>query len=103
MQECLFCKIINKEIAANIVYHDADVVVFPDINPKSRVHLLVVPTMHIKSFLDLKDKQMSVLTKLAKVIQSTIKEQNLAVGYQLIFNGGHYQHVPHLHWHLLAD
>lgn len=101
--ECLFCDIINKKIPADFVYADNEVVVFPDINPKARAHFLVVPTLHIKSFLDLTDKQMEQLTKLAKVVQSLIKDQKLEGGYQLIFNGGKHQHVPHLHWHLLGD
>ena len=103
MQECLFSKIINKEVPVDFVYQDQHVVVFPDVNPKSRVHLLIVPTVHIKSFLDLTDKQFVVLTKLAKVVQSEIVDKNLQGGYQLVFNGGSYQHVPHLHWHLLGD
>ena len=103
MEECLFCNIVNNKIPATFVYQDPDVVVFPDINPKSRVHLLVVPTLHIKSFLDIEDKQFVVLTKLAKVIQSLVRSNKLENGYQLLLNGGHYQHVPHLHWHLLGD
>ena len=103
MEECLYCNIVNKKIPASFVYQDSEIVVFPDINPKSRVHLLVVPTLHIKSFLDIEDKQFVVLTKLAKVIQSLVKSKKLENGYQLLFNGGHYQHVPHLHWHLLGD
>ena len=103
MKNCLFCKIVSKEVPANIVFEDTDLVVFPDINPKARVHLLIVPSLHINSFLDLSDKQLSLLTKLVKVIQSKIVENNLESGYQLLFNGGKHQHVPHLHWHLLGD
>ncbi len=103
MKNCLFCKIVSKEVPANIVFEDTDLVVFPDINPKARVHLLIVPSLHINSFLDLSDKQLSLLTKMVKVIQSKIVENNLESGYQLLFNGGKHQHVPHLHWHLLGD
>ncbi len=102
MEDCLFCRIVNKEIPAKIVYEDRDVVVFPDINPKARVHFLIVPSLHISSFLDLSDKQFVVLTKMAKVIQSLVIKEKLESGYQLLFNGGKHQHVPHLHWHLLG-
>jgi histidine triad (HIT) family protein len=101
--ECLFCQIINKKIPAEIVYEDEATVVFPDINPKARVHFLVVPRTHIASFLDLNDNQFTELTNLAKVVQILIKKEKLESGYQLLFNGGRAQHVPHLHWHLLGD
>jgi histidine triad (HIT) family protein len=103
MEDCLFCKIIAKEISAEFVYEDSEVIVFPDINPKAKTHLLVVPRTHIKSFLDLTDKQILTLTKMIKVIQRLIEDKKLKGGYQLIFNGGKHQHVPHLHWHLLGD
>ncbi|MEX0616962.1 MAG: HIT domain-containing protein [Candidatus Woykebacteria bacterium] len=103
MEDCLFCKIINKEIPTEFIYEDREVVVFKDINPKSRVHYLIVPSGHIKSFLDLSSSQYLLLTKLVKVVQRLIGEEKLEGGYQLVFNGGKYQHVPHLHWHLLGD
>lgn len=99
----MFCQIVKGEVPAKIVHQDPDVVVFPDISPKARVHLLVVPTMHINSFLDLTSEQSSLLTKMTKVVQSLIVDQNLGESYQLVFNGGKRQHVPHLHWHLLGD
>lgn len=103
MEKCLFCEIIKKEIPAEIVYEDQDVIVFPDIKPKKRVHLLVVPTVHINSVLDIQDNQKEMLTKLLKVVQTLIEDKKLTGGYQLTFNGGRYQHIPHLHWHLLGD
>lgn len=101
--ECLFCSIIKKETQTKIVYEDKDIMVFSDINPKNRVHLLIAPREHIKSFLDLSNKNILILTKMTKVIQSIIGSKKLEGGYQVIFNGGKYQHIPHLHWHLLGD
>ena len=101
--DCLFCKIINKEIPTDFVYEDQNVVVFSDIKPKARAHLLVVPREHINTYLDLGDNHFLLLTKMVKVVQRIIEDQKLQGGYQLIFNGGKYQHVPHLHWHLLGD
>lgn len=103
MEDCLFCKIIAKEIPAKVVFEDENVVVVPDINPKSRVHLLVLPRPHINSFLDLTSNQLLLLTKMAEVVQTIVRGQKLEAGYQLIFNGGKHQHVPHLHWHILGD
>lgn len=102
-QGCLFCQIIEREVPTKFVYEDISLVVFEDINPKNRVHLLVVPREHINSFLDLGNKNFSVLTKMIKMIQKIIEDKKLQGGYQLVFNGGKYQHVPHLHWHLIAD
>ncbi len=101
--ECLFCSIIKKEAQTKFIYEDSDMVVFSDINPKNRVHLLITPREHIKSYLDLSNKNMLILTKMTKVIQSIIRGKKLEGGYQVIFNGGKYQHIPHLHWHLLGD
>ena len=103
MKDCLFCDIINKKILAEIVYEDDDVVVFPDINPKAQVHLLIVPVPHIESFLDLGNRQLPSLTKMVKVVQRVIRDKKVENGYQLIFNGGRHQHIPHMHWHLLGD
>lgn len=102
-KDCLFCDIIGEKISTKFTYQDKDLVVFADINPKSRVHLLIVPREHIKSFLDLSDKNNLLLTKMIKVIQRIIRDKKLEGGYQVIFNGGKYQHIPHLHWHLLGD
>lgn len=102
-ESCLFCKIINKELSAEIVYEDENILVIPDINPKARVHLLVLPRPHINSFLDLTSNQFLLLTKMAEVVQTIVRDQKLEGGYQLLFNGGKHQHVPHLHWHILGD
>ncbi len=103
MESCLFCKIVAGEIPANFVYQDKDVVAFRDIHPKGRVHLLIVPTTHVKSFLDLSGKQISLLTKMAKVIQSLIKTEKIESSYYTQISGGARQEVPHLHWHLIGD
>jgi histidine triad (HIT) family protein len=103
MKDCLFCDILDRKTSTELVYKDKDLAVFADINPKSRVHLLIVSREHIKSFLDLSDKNNLLLTKMIKVIQRIIRDKKLEGGYQVIFNGGRYQHIPHLHWHLLGD
>lgn len=101
--DCLFCEIVNKKKETKIVFEDEKIVVFPDINPKNRVHLLVVPRDHINSFLDLSSNNILILTNMTKVIQRIIEDQKLQSGYKIVFNGGKYQHIPHLHWHLLGD
>ena len=102
-KECVFCKIINEEIPTKFVHKDEDIFVFSDINPKAPVHLLVVPREHVKTFLDIKNKHFPLLTKMIKVVQRLVKEKKLQTGYRVFINGGRYQEVDHLHFHLLGD
>ncbi len=101
--ECVFCKIINGEISAKIVNKDKDVVVFYDVNPKAKTHLLIVSRVHVKSFLDVKDKQLPLLTNMIKMVQRLIKDKKLEGGFRVLINGGSHQIVDHLHLHLLSD
>ncbi|SRR5438046_2874305 len=97
--DCIFCKIRDKEIPAKIMYEDDDVMVFPDIRPMRKVHVLVVPKKHIADFLELEDDH--ILSKIKKAIQQMIKEHSLEnAGYRLVVNGGGAQIVDHLHFHL---
>ncbi len=63
MMDCLFCKIVNGQAPAEIIYKDDKFVVFKDINPKAPIHLLIVPKKHIQSLnhLELKDKEENVV------------------------------------------
>ncbi len=103
MKDCIFCSIIKGELKTKFVYRDDDVFVFSDIKPKARTHFLIVPRVHIKTFLDIKGKQYVVLTKMIKVVQTLVKEQKLTAGYRVMINGGRHQEIPHLHFHLLGD
>jgi histidine triad (HIT) family protein len=103
MDNCTFCKIIEGKIPAKIVYEDSDLVVFPDIQPKEKVHLLIVPREHIENFLDLQEDNIKLLTKIIKVIQQLVKDKKLESSYRVVVNGGVHQEIPHLHFHLLAD
>lgn len=101
--ECVFCKIINGELKTKFVHKTDDVFVFHDINPKAPTHLLIVPREHIKSLLDLKDKHSLLLTKMIKVVQRVVKEKKLEGGFRVLINGGSFQDVEHLHFHLLSE
>lgn len=99
MSDCLFCKIIKKEIPANLVYEDEKVVVFPDIHPQKPVHLLILPKEHVTEFLTVTDT--SLFAHIGKVIQKLIPEKELSdKGYRIAVNGGGLQEVDHLHFHL---
>lgn len=101
MTDCLFCKIAKKEIPSKIVYEDEKVIVFPDINPKADIHLLVVPKEHIQSIKS--EGSEEVAKELIKVAKKIAEDQGI-IGYKLIFNVGKEggQTIDHLHLHLLA-
>lgn len=63
MQDCIFCKIINKEIPGDIVYEDEEILAFKDINPQAPVHILVIPKKHIASLIDLKKEDEALIRK----------------------------------------
>lgn len=102
--DCLFCKIIAGEIPSKMVHQDDVTVVFPDINPKARVHLLILPKKHIPTIADLEDGDEKIMGHLMRVAQKVARAQNLS-GYRLQFNvgkdGG--QEIFHIHCHLLAN
>ena len=99
---CLFCKIINKEIPSNIILEDDEFLAFHDINPKAPVHILVIPKIHVDSFIEVSPETMS---KMTTFMQNVAKEVNIEKsGYRVITNVGENggQEVGHLHFHLLG-
>ena len=103
MNDCLFCKIIKKEIPSNILHETDSLVVFPDIKPSSDVHLLIVPKTHIAGMLEIEKNTGVFLTEIFQVVKKLVSEYNLSDNlYRLVVNGGKAQHVPHLHFHLLG-
>ena len=103
--DCVFCKIIHKEIASEIIYEDKNFIVFNDINPIAPVHILIIPKEHVPTLdlIELHDKELigeMILT--AKKIAEN--QAALHSGYRLIFNVGRDagQTVNHLHLHLLG-
>lgn len=105
MEECIFCKIIRKEIPSEIVYEDEDVIAFKDIHPCAPVHILVIPKKHISSLVDLKEDDERIIGKIYTVINKVAEKQGiLNRGYRVIVNCGEdgAQEVKHIHFHLLG-
>lgn len=103
--DCLFCKIIKKEIPSDVVYEDEEVLAFKDIHPAAPVHILVIPKKHISSLVELQEQDIAIVGKIYQVINQIAKEQGFdQKGFRVIVNcgkdGG--QEVGHLHFHLLA-
>jgi histidine triad (HIT) family protein len=103
--DCVFCKIIAGEIPTEFVYQDDDVVVFPDINPLTPVHLLVVSRRHIPSLADMSDEDTPLIGRMVRAANQVAREQSIYdKGYRLTINSGAEsgQLVPHLHMHLMG-
>lgn len=103
MDDCIFCKIVKKEIPAKIVFESDKVIVFPDTNPSADTHLLIVPKAHIRGVQDLGKQDGELLAEIYIVANQLVKRYNLETDfYRAVVNGGKAQHVPHLHFHLLG-
>jgi histidine triad (HIT) family protein len=103
--DCVFCKIAAGEIPAKIIYRDDEVFAFPDINPLTPVHILVLSIKHIPSLADMTDKDAPLVGKMVKVANHIAREQGIdRSGYRLTINSGPDagQLVPHLHIHLMG-
>lgn len=103
MSDCLFCKIINKEIDADIIYEDEQCLAFNDISPKAPTHILLIPKKHIATLNNANDS--TLLGHLLTTTKDLAKEKGVSEdGYRVVINcndhGG--QEVYHLHLHLLA-
>ena len=64
MNDCIFCKIINKDIPASIIYEDQEFLVFEDIKPIDKVHLLIIPKIHIENLMACSDTNQEMLGKM---------------------------------------
>lgn len=103
--DCLFCKIVNGEISANVAYEDEEILCFHDIKPQAPVHLLFIPKKHIKTIDALESGDQMLMGHLLLKAKEIARQLNIADdGYRLVFNvntnGG--QEVYHIHLHLLA-
>ena len=102
MQDCIFCKIVKAVAPAKIELETKEVIAFDSITPVAEHHIIIIPKQHISSFTDLEENHKDVFIKMAKAAQQIITNRKITDGYKLIFNGGKYQSVKHIHWHLLG-
>jgi len=101
MENCLFCKIINKEIPANFVYETDLVVAFPDIHPSADQHILILPRQHIRGIGEIREVEGDMLVEVYRAVAKLVEELDLDK-YRVVVNGGQAQQIPHLHFHLLG-
>lgn len=101
--QCLFCRVVRREIPATIVAETDDCVAFRDINPQAPVHVLVVPRQHVASLNDAADARL--VGRLAIVAAEIAREEGIAdAGYRTVINtnADAGQTVFHIHLHLLG-
>lgn len=102
---CLFCKIVNREIPASIVYEDDRVLAFNDINPQASTHVLIVPKRHIATLNDLGPDDDSLVGSLVRCAAAIARERGIdAGGYRTVLNTNRDagQTVFHIHVHLIG-
>lgn len=105
MSQCIFCRIIARELPGQIVFEDDKVVAFKDINPMAPVHVLVVPRKHIASLREAEVSDGALLGHMQLVAARLAEELGIAEkGFRLVLNCGEEggQMVWHLHLHLLG-
>jgi len=101
--DCVFCKIISKEIKASIVYEDEEIIAFDDIRPQAKVHVLVVPKKHIESLSSLAEKDLDIVSKTVIKAKEIAKIKGIK-DFRFVTNSGKEagQEVFHLHFHILG-
>lgn len=100
-KDCLFCKLVAGEIKTEKVLESESTVAVFDVNPVAPVHIVIIPKKHIDSVLTISASDSGDIIDMFEVAKKLVQEKNLAA-FRLAFNGGRYQHVPHMHMHLLA-
>jgi histidine triad (HIT) family protein len=105
MNDCLFCRIVRKEIPASVIYEDEHVVVFNDINPQAPLHALVIPKRHIATLNDVSPDDAAIVGEMVRRAASIAREKGYAErGFRTVFNTNAEagQTVFHIHLHVLA-
>ncbi len=104
MNDCLFCKIIDRQIPSTKVFEDEWVYAFLDIDPKAPFHAVIVPKIHIDSAAQINADNSIYVAKIYEAIAKIADKESLENGFRVVTNcgkdGG--QTVGHLHFHLLA-
>jgi histidine triad (HIT) family protein len=101
---CLFCRIIAKEIPADVVLERDDVLAFRDVNPQAPTHVLVIPKDHVTSLEALADEHGELIVSLVHAANEVARQEGVADGFRVVTNVGPAagQSVEHLHLHVLG-
>jgi len=102
---CLFCRIVEREVEADLVYEDDAVVAFRNIHPQAPVHVLIVPRTHLPTANDVRETHTGVISALFHAATKIAVDQGIdQSGYRLVMNcqEGAGQSVFHIHLHVLG-
>jgi len=105
MQTCVFCGVAKKEVPADIVYEDEDLLAIRDVNPQAPVHLLIMPKAHVASILECSGGDEVLIGKAVLLAARLAAANGVAEGgFRLVCNTNRNagQSVPHIHIHLLG-
>ena len=105
MSDCIFCKIAEKGIPADIVAETDEFVAFRDITPQAPVHVLIIPKKHISTLNDIESKDAALIGKAHLLARDIAKKEGVSEGgYRVVLNTnpGAGQSVFHIHWHILG-
>lgn len=104
-QDCLFCKILNGDIPADIVFESDTALAFRDINPQAPTHVLVIPRKHIATINDIDDEDRALVGDMYLAAKEIAGQEGIAdSGYRAVMNcnEGAGQSVFHIHLHVLG-
>jgi histidine triad (HIT) family protein len=103
--DCIFCKIIARQLPSTILYSDDQITAFRDIHPQAKTHVLIVPNQHLVSLNDISEHDTELLGRLLEVAVQIARAEGIAeTGYRVATNSGRdaQQSVDHVHFHLLG-
>ena len=105
MADCLFCKIVRREIPGKIVFEDEALLAFEDVNPQAPTHVLIIPKRHIESLNVLEASDDGIVGEIVRRAAAIAKDRGISAGgYRTVFNTNRDagQTVFHIHLHLLG-
>jgi len=104
-QDCIFCRIADRDVPSPLLYEDEDIVAFNDLHPLEPVHVLIIPRKHIPSLAEMSEDDMRLIGKMNWVAKQLAEKLAIAgSGFRIVCNcrADSGQEVPHLHYHLLG-
>ena len=104
MSDCLFCKIVKKEIPCDLVLESENYLAFKDIDPKAPIHILVIQKKHFEDITELSFQDLDLTAGLMEMVSKVAQSENLEKGFRVVLNTGPDagQSVQHVHAHVLG-
>ena len=101
---CLFCKIVAKQIPSRSVYEDDEFYAFHDIHPWAPVHILIIPKQHVATHYEVRPEQQAVLGRMLLLAPRLMGELGVTNGFRTVINCGEdgRQEVQHVHMHVMG-